>query len=86
MIKPGKGLLSPVVDDADWEERMDAKRPYAGNTDQDMIAYPSGYPDYEMPEALEENLPQMPGYPVEGTLPVKLLRAIRALQARSSHL
>jgi len=81
-MKPPRGLLSPVVDDADWEERMDAKRPYAGNTDQDMIAYPPGYPGYGMPEALEENLPQMPGYPVEGTLPVSLRKALRTLGAR----
>jgi hypothetical protein len=81
-MKPPRGLLFPVVDDAGWEERMDAKRPYAGNTDQDMIAYPPGYPDYEMPEALEENLPQMPGYPVEGTLPISLRKALRTLGTR----
>ena len=61
--------------DDDWAARMDAKRPPQGNTDQDMIAYPPNYPGYRIPEALEENLPQMPGYAVDGTLPVNATQA-----------
>jgi hypothetical protein len=76
-----RGLLGDAVREPDWTARMDALRPPSGNIDQDMIAYPPNYPDYWMPGPPAENLNSMEGVEVRGSLPVKLLRALRDLGA-----
>ena len=84
MIKPGKGLLGAAVDeDAPWMDRVDRLQRGVGGADTDMTV--SGPPTPEADPFMETDddarLNQAPNYPVEGQIPVKLLRAIQALRA-----
>ena len=92
MIKPGKGLLGSAVDEDDpWADRVDRLQRGVGDTDPTIDALKPSDPniDRTMESDDDARLNQAPNYPVEGTLPVSLPRAIqllRALQARSSQL
>jgi len=84
MIKPGKGLLGSAVDEDDpWADRVDRLQRGVGGADTDMTVSGPSAPeaDPSMETDDDARLNQAPGYPVEGTLPVKLRRAIKALQS-----
>ena len=84
MIKPGKGLLGSAVDEDDpWADRVDRLQRGVGDTDSTIDALKPSDPniDRAMENVYDGNLNQAPGHPVEGTLPVNLLRAIQALRA-----
>jgi hypothetical protein len=84
MIKPGKGLLGSAVDEDDpWADRVDRLQRGVGDADPTIDALKPSDPniDRAMESDDDARLNQAPGYPVEGTLPVKLRRAIKALQS-----
>jgi hypothetical protein len=84
VIKPGKGLLGSAVDEDDpWADRVDRLQRGVGDTDSTIDALKPSDPNIDRAMETDDaaRLNQAPNYPVEGALPVKLLRAIQALRA-----